>query len=133
MSSTSSLLRDTDVELGQVPDQSAKFIVKTPGELYASLPVQTQGRSIRVLDLDPVPALSIRRSKCPLTGRLRVVQLAQCPRFAALSYVWGGYSTPKDVLRCNGEVDLEITANCRDALDALRRRYGRVTIWVVAF
>jgi hypothetical protein len=107
--------------------------------IYESLPVSVQDRSIRVLDLDAPSSggLFAGRSNAaapvPLTGRLRVVSLKSSPAFTALSYVWGGPSTdPEDTITVNGGCVLPITTNCRQALLALRRRYGAVTIWIDA-
>ncbi|PVH79129.1 heterokaryon incompatibility, partial [Cadophora sp. DSE1049] len=71
-------------------------------------------------------------SKLPLSGTLRIVSLQDCPRFMTLSYVWGEYSTPRDAIHCNEGTVITITTNCRDALIALRKRYGKLTIWVDA-
>jgi hypothetical protein len=70
--------------------------------------------------------------KWPLRAQLRVVSLQDCPKFMALSYAWGEYSTPRDVIHCNEGTAIEITTNCREALIALRKRYGRLTIWIDA-
>ncbi|PVH71482.1 HET-domain-containing protein [Cadophora sp. DSE1049] len=50
----------------------------------------------------------------------------------ALSYVWGQYSEPRDKLLCNDGCAVDITANCRDALQIIRKRKttGITTIWV---
>jgi hypothetical protein len=109
-----------------------------PAELYARLPVPADGRCIRLLELEPLPKKKARDT-WPLTGRLRVVRLADSPDFAALSYVWGGYSTPQDTLLIHLDgrhgaqyAQLNITTNCRDALRELRRKYGEVSVWVDA-
>lgn len=122
---------------GYIQRQPAPYFLR-PDELYANLPVPADGRCIRVLDLDPLPKKKAK-DRSPLTGRLRVVRLADSPDFAALSYVWGGYSASPDYLTIHvndgpaGQyTDLAITANCRDALRALRRKYGGVSIWVDA-
>ncbi|KAI0542076.1 heterokaryon incompatibility protein-domain-containing protein [Xylaria digitata] len=103
-------------------------------QLYDSLQVD-QG-SIRVLDLEPEPRhLLQHRSRQPveppLRGTLRVVSMKDCPEFAALSYVWGSRADPPDIILCNG-CKIEITSNCKDALQAVRKSQGRVTIWVDA-
>jgi hypothetical protein len=104
----------------------------TADALYAFLPISSQPRTIRLLDVDGLPAWrSGTLDHIPLTGTLRVVSLSTCPDFAALSYVWGRPSSPPDVISC-GDYDIEITTNCRDALRQLRRRYGSVTVWVDA-
>jgi len=103
-----------------------------PAELYKSLPLPRDGQFIRVLDLHASPTLSFRSNRQALTATLRVVSLASCPRYTALSYRWGGYSSPKDTILCNGAVDIEVTTSCRDALLALRERFGALTVWVDA-
>lgn len=103
-----------------------------PAELYKSLPLPRNGHSIRVLDPHASPILPFRSNRRALTGTLRVVSLADCPQYTALSYRWGGYSSPKDIILCNGDVNLEVTTNCRDALLALTKRFGALTVWVDA-
>jgi hypothetical protein len=105
---------------------------RSPVELYKQLALPPDEKCIRVLDLDAVPLASLRPRQAPLTGSLRVVSLDELPQYAALSYTWGEYSSPRDVVLLNGRIELEITANCRDALLALRRRFGKLTIWVDA-
>jgi hypothetical protein len=122
---------DLNVELGSLLAQPEP-VNGSPGPLYAFLRLPSQSRSIRVLDLDPVPSRFTNHEKWPLSGELRVVSLQDCPRFIALSYVWGGYSTPRDLINCNGNTSLEITTNCRNALIALRKHYGALTIWIDA-
>jgi hypothetical protein len=60
-----------------------------------------------------------------------VADLDDRPTFHALSYVWGIKSLiPKDI-----EYDrhiLEVTNNCHDALLHLRKRYGRLIVWIDA-
>lgn len=98
-----------------------------PGQLYETLPVSSETRSIRVLDLHGAPTYS-----SPLYGNLRLVALQDCPKFAALSYVWGLRSSSEDeTITCN-DCALRITKNCRDALSTLRNRFGSLTIWVDA-
>jgi len=88
---------------------------------------------IRVLTLEPLESGSPPDS--PLIGRLHVKAWKDSPRFAALSYVWGQTSNlPCDIITIhvgnNDSVGLRITPNCRQALSALRKRYGRLCIWV---
>ncbi|KAI8626020.1 heterokaryon incompatibility protein-domain-containing protein [Xylariaceae sp. FL1651] len=74
----------------------------------------------------------------PLIGRLRVVRLVDSPKFAALSYVWGGYSSREDVLTIqlsdieDPQAQLSITFSCQNALRLLRRKIGAITVWVDA-
>lgn len=113
----------------------------TPSELYSSIPISAKSRAIRVLDLDPIApseqnSRTDDRSDNPLSGTLRVVSLAESPKFTALSYVWGEYLSAGDTiaLRTSGEdgafSSLQLTANCHSALTHLRRRYGSITVWV---
>ncbi|KAI1416709.1 heterokaryon incompatibility protein-domain-containing protein [Hypoxylon sp. FL1857] len=116
-------------------DQLMHNFQLSPAQLYANLPVR-QNRAIRLLDLDSLPSES-DTDETSLVGTLRVVSLWTKPRFAALSYVWGTLSTPHtDILelRHSGgqNVKLGISTNCRDALRALRRKYGALCIWVDA-
>lgn len=97
-------------------------------QLYGPLPPQTpRSAYIRVLDLHR----DTKDPSEPLRGTLRVVDLRQCPRFAALSYVWGEYSEIPNTIRC-GSHEFPITKNCDDALRSLRGFYGPITIWVDA-
>ncbi|XXH00834.1 hypothetical protein Hte_007185 [Hypoxylon texense] len=91
--------------------------------LYAALPLPTQPRSIRVLDLEP----SVEYND-PLIGTLRIVSLdeKECSPFYALSYAWGDAVTNRNTLWLGG------TANCYEALRQIRHNYGATTIWVDA-
>ena len=91
--------------------------------LYGSLPLISNQQSIRLLDLHKGDIGN------PLRGTLRVVTLTENPEFAALSYVWGPWSSPRNTISCN-DFPLEITENCFAALRALRALLGSVTIWV---
>ncbi|KAJ8125161.1 hypothetical protein O1611_g8478 [Lasiodiplodia mahajangana] len=108
------------------------------GQLYSRLPVPAAGKSIRLLDLQALPSRKTT-DEHPLTGRLRVARLVDSPKYAALSYVWGTYSSPNtDVLHIqlrkdgDSQSQLPITSNCRDALRILRRQHGSITIWIDA-
>lgn len=95
--------------------------------LYASLPLDSELKQIRVLDiqndqLGHNPAIS---------ATVKCVSLLQKPRFAALSYVWVTFNTPHDTISCNSQ-QLPVTRNCVEALLALRKRNGSYTIWVDA-
>lgn len=94
-------------------------------QLYASLPLPPHMGKIRVLDLDACDA----NTKSLLTGTLRLVDLKDRPKFAALSYVWGKELFSQHAIRCNG-YSIEITRNCHEALMSLRNLFGSITIWV---
>ncbi|KAI0885988.1 heterokaryon incompatibility protein-domain-containing protein [Annulohypoxylon maeteangense] len=116
-------------------DQPTPCLRLTPAQLYSNLPLG-DNRTIRLLDLNDLPSKS-DNDETPLSGTLRVVSLATKPRFTALSYVWGTFSIPHaDTLELRHsvgqDIKLGISTNCRDALRALRRRYGGLRIWVDA-
>ncbi|KAI1414747.1 hypothetical protein F5Y13DRAFT_197291 [Hypoxylon sp. FL1857] len=93
--------------------------------LYNSLPLSIERKSIRVLDLDEeTPGFLV----ATIQGHMRVVDLVDKPIFTALSYVWGSYCSPPHSICCD-EVSIQITPNCMAALNALRRRFGPITIW----
>ncbi|KAK0713693.1 heterokaryon incompatibility protein-domain-containing protein [Lasiosphaeria miniovina] len=97
-------------------------------QLYAQLAVPPGSRSIRLLDLDPRPP---SQDGGPLTGHLRVARLADQPSFTTLSYVWDDKACPSSALAVLPQgVDLEISANCLNALRQIRRQFGAVTIWI---
>ncbi|KAL1623110.1 hypothetical protein SLS54_004596 [Diplodia seriata] len=135
--------------------ESADFILDiptqrelTPSQLYSSLPLWAECRSIRVLDLDPIsPAGQVFKEEShtndgtehPLSGTLRVVSLSKSPKFTALSYVWGtGSSAGGDTIALRNATrggggdcsSLRLTENCHSALTHLRRRHGSITVWV---
>ncbi|KAI1406093.1 heterokaryon incompatibility protein-domain-containing protein [Hypoxylon fuscum] len=99
-----------------------------PNNIYSSAVLPASSKSIRVLDLAPSQWFDD-----PLIGHLRVISLDYMqdnyPVFNALSYVWGSWSPPEDILRC-GDNELPIMKNCRDALRQFRHLYGEITIWV---
>jgi len=111
-----------------------------PAQLYATLPLLTP-RNIRVLDISPT-----KNRAEPLSGTLRVVDLANSPRFTALSYVWGdGAPSPTSsaiaptssmyTLFCNEGLQTLLTRNCWEALVSLRHISGKkrgLTVWVDA-
>ncbi|KAI2464132.1 heterokaryon incompatibility protein-domain-containing protein [Annulohypoxylon bovei var. microspora] len=97
--------------------------------IYDALPLPTRYKCIRVLDIE-----GSTNPKDPLIGDIRIISLDRVfeSSFTALSYVWGGYSTPKDTIQC-GMDQVPITTNCRDALRQLRSiTKGKLTIWVDA-
>ncbi|EWZ81143.1 hypothetical protein FOWG_14719 [Fusarium oxysporum f. sp. lycopersici MN25] len=97
----------------------------TKAQLYDSMPIPSSSQCIRVLD---IPKRPLAVDAC-LTGTLRIVDLRNCPKFTALSYVWG---KPSDkTISCNG-CDINITKSCYEALFSLREKCGDVTLWVDA-
>jgi len=134
---------DAAIELSHLNGTTphAPFSRLTPTRPYASLPVRGHDRSIRVIDLDPLPAEHYKTGhgqgskeksvEPPLTCRLRVISLASSAHFTALSYVWGQVPkipNPDDVITCNDSFQIQLTPNCHDALLALRRNNSSLTI-----
>ena len=107
--------------------------VESTTEPYRSLPLPQKSKCIRVLD---ILALSISTNigdETPIEGHLRIVDLDQTTPFSALSYVWGtsvSTATAKTIL-C-GQISLPVTDNCYSALVHLRRKFGKLTIWIDA-
>jgi hypothetical protein len=99
-----------------------------PIQLYDSLPLLPDSENIRVLDLEAHNG----DVQTQLIGRLRVIDLKASPEYTALSYVWGPWSSPADIVVCNG-CRIKITANCYSALRSLRSLYGNITVWVDSF
>jgi Heterokaryon incompatibility protein (HET) len=99
-------------------------------EFYASLPLPQ--RHIRVLRLQPLRRGEI--DSTPLRCELETVNLdnkRKRRQFTALSYTWEGSASVEHSIRC-GTRSLNISVNLHSALVALRRLYGRVTLWVDA-
>ncbi|KAH8900257.1 HET-domain-containing protein [Thozetella sp. PMI_491] len=97
-----------------------------PLDCYISLPL-TSRHEIRVLDIGQS---SDGAGGHIIAGTLRVIDLDQNPAFTALSYVWGKYSAPRDVLHCNG-YQIDVTRNCWSAMYHLTKS-GPLTIWIDA-
>ncbi|XXG96802.1 hypothetical protein Hte_003093 [Hypoxylon texense] len=95
--------------------------------LYRSVPLLSEPRSIRVLDLE-----ASTEYNDPLVGGLRAISLDDCCPFTALSYTWGDPTTSHTLWLNKNGVSLEITKNCFKALRQLRHNYGAITIWVDA-
>ncbi|KAF2667472.1 hypothetical protein BT63DRAFT_472203 [Microthyrium microscopicum] len=93
--------------------------------LYRQFPLDA-ARMTRVLDIHPDSS-----PQAALRATLRVISLADCPRFTALSYVWGPQTDSDPTISCSG-YDIAVTVNCYQALISLRRLYGHLTIWVDA-
>lgn len=108
----------------------APSISFTTAQLYQTLPLDRDSRTIRILDL-------YRDKRSPnnssLTGHLRLISLENCPAFNALSYVWGtpdlGDGNTQRTIMCN-DCAVPITRNCHLALSALHKVHGKISIWV---
>lgn len=92
-------------------------------DIFQSSPLTIGSQSIRVLDLEP------QTEAQRLVGSLRTVCLNDNPEFTALSYVWGTEVSADTQITVNGH-QKSITKNCFDALIALRKEHGALTIWV---
>jgi len=93
---------------------------------YQSRLVETSGRKIRILDVDP----GILES--PIHGVFREVLLDGSQSYVALSYVWGA-DEPSIPIDCgNGTLPVLVTKNCYAALRRLRERSRKRTMWIDA-
>jgi hypothetical protein len=110
-----------------MPDLSEE--VSRNSALYRSLPPFQSPTEIRVLDLAALGPDS--SSNTPIEVVLRIIDLDHNVPFTALSYVWGDYAIPRDIMYCN-DIPIELTRNCWSALWHLRKIFGAVPIWVDA-
>jgi hypothetical protein len=94
--------------------------------VYERFSIAGGERLIRVLDFN-----NDSLTEAGLRASLRVVSLADSPRFKALSYVWGSKSNDDPRITCSGH-DISVTLNCYEALVSLKNLYGHFTIWVDA-
>ncbi|KAI0901515.1 heterokaryon incompatibility protein-domain-containing protein [Annulohypoxylon nitens] len=118
----------SDRQLDDLIQQPSKMTA-AGSTVYDALPLPPRSKFIRVLDIKGSTNL-----EDPLVSYIQVISLDRVfeTPFTALSYVWGGYSTPKDTIQC-GTDRVPITTNCRDALRQLRMTTkGKLTIWVDA-
>lgn len=66
-----------------------------------------------------------------IRGTLRVVSLSSSPKYAALSYTWGGDPSPAYIVEC-GSDRIQVTKSCIDALLQISARGDKMSIWVDA-
>lgn len=95
-------------------------------ELYEHIPLSST-QSLRLFDLFPS-----EDSKAPIRGSLREVDFGSgvIAQYEALSYVW--HVTPGNgVIYCDGKA-LDVTANCLEALRALRLSQETRPLWIDA-
>ena len=95
---------------------------------YRSIPILTEVRSVRVLDVQSAPSAN---DDGPIKGTLRSVELDKKPNYFALSYVCGTPATGNHLVAC-GETLIAVTENCYLALKHLYLKLGHFTIWVDA-
>jgi hypothetical protein len=96
-------------------------------ELYKSFPLPPSSKYIRLLEVQPDVCLE---GSGPIKVNLHIADLEERPSFSALSYVWGSDVKPRTIT-C-GAFAVTVTENCHSALQSLRKRLGRFTIWVDA-
>ena len=97
----------------------------TRGEIYQLHQLKPDLKQIRVLNIAP------GEDEEPIACSLDVVSVETGAGYTALSYVWGAYSVERHTIICDG-VRIEITTNCHSALWHLRKKLGRLQIWVDA-
>jgi hypothetical protein len=105
---------------------------RNPHELYEKHQLLLNSRQIRVLDILPDPDLAPSpdgQMDIPIKASIRVVNLDDRPNFTALSYVCGTDAGESPTVLCDG-VSIKIYRNGYSALWHLRRKLGRLTIWV---
>lgn len=97
--------------------------------LYQSCQLPPNSKCARLLDILPVPTSASNPDSEPIKSKLRVINLDDCPRFTALSYVWGTYAPISHFIICDN-VKVNIPSNCHSALRHLRKKLGKLTIWL---
>lgn len=98
--------------------------------LYTTFTLPILSKSIRILDVNDC---SSSEDGGPIQCGLRVIDLdsESQPQFAALSYVWGIETARSHSIICNSFA-IAVTANCHSALQHLRKKLGKFTIWIDA-
>src|SRR5436305_12863464 len=96
-------------------------------ELYKSFPLPPNSKYIRLLEIHPDLCLE---GGGRIKANLHVVDLEERPSFAALSYVWGSDVKPRTIA-C-GAFTVNVTENCHSALQNLRKKLGKFTVWIDA-
>jgi Heterokaryon incompatibility protein (HET) len=96
-------------------------------ELYKSFPLPPNSKYIRLLEVHPDLC---PEGSGPIKANLHVTDLEERPSFSALSYVWGNDVKPHTIT-C-GAFTVEVTENCHSALQNLRKKLGKFTIWIDA-
>jgi hypothetical protein len=110
----------------QSPSPSEEMHPKWPAPLNDSVPLSKR-RTIRVFKLYG----AANENDKIIRGELCAVDLDDNPSFAALSYCWGEYASPRDTILC-GDISIEVTKNCWSALWHLRKTFGSIAIWIDA-
>lgn len=95
-------------------------------DLHLSLSLEARKYKIRT-------GLAAGSFNSELSGTLRAISLQEgrCPEYQALSYTWGDASAGQKI-RLNGEFVSPLPDNPFNALQRLRHRFARPTIWVDA-
>jgi hypothetical protein len=90
---------------------------------YASL---RRSDSIRLIELHP----GVRGS--PLSCSMTEVQIADGPKYEALSYAWGEPRVFHTIEEVTKNTHLSITVNLHDALQAIRHEHASRVLWIDA-
>ncbi|KAM7210010.1 Heterokaryon incompatibility protein (HET) domain containing protein [Rhypophila decipiens] len=138
MTEASTIIQATGIAHPRI-QSSISSSASTKDELYADLAVPAGSKTIRLLDLQLVTR---QLDDAPLAGSLRVVNLQDKPEFTALSYAWKDSDDEEENRRAeansqvrsptlgvattsDGQVDLDITPSCSDALRHIRRHQSK--------
>ncbi|KAM0426400.1 hypothetical protein ACHAPT_008446 [Fusarium lateritium] len=92
-------------------------------------PLDARALEIRILTLLPAPPGGDDSAEIRCELSVASLSLHKCPRYEALSYVWGDVSTPRRIT-VNGR-DFKVTVNLEAALRRLRASKSR-RLWVDA-
>lgn len=119
-------LHEPDIERAFYATQPSAFNApQTSLVAYPPLPLDPERQQTRLLHLLP------GRRKDLLRGDLRVVSLADKPKYEALSYTWGA-TTIGASITVNGGCPIPVTDNLYNVLRRLRRRFRTRVLWIDA-
>lgn len=101
-------------------------------EVYQRHQLAPDSKQIRVPDVLPVPDTTPDQDAEPIQCNIRIIDLDASPLFTTLSYVWG-IDPPNSAhpIVCE-DLQIPLTTNCHSALRHLRKKLGKLTIWVDA-
>lgn len=120
--------RETDCapETLSAPTQLSSSSPSATHPVYSSSPLGESPTAIRILEVAEQHDGGATLIRC----NLRVVDLADRPRFTALSYVWGDPANQETIWCC--DQPLRVTRNAWEALRRLRNKFPPLNIWIDA-
>ncbi|KAM7213456.1 Heterokaryon incompatibility protein (HET) domain containing protein [Rhypophila decipiens] len=94
---------------------------------YKPISITPGSQFIRVLDVHA----PLKSHDEPVQGELGTIDLTLKPTFSTLSYIWGDSDGERQFVHC-GSHQIPLLPNGYSALKALRKKFGKFTIWIDA-